>query len=243
MPAGRIATAARRSAPRPSYQQNWPGRWRSAPLLTGEGHLAPMPAVPRLIDALDAACIAGSSAPPAPAAGRSCASTSRWTDAGLPDVHRPLADRAVHTLRSPARARHPRRGPATVPELPRRRPGEPGDLPRLRSPPSSETRTPDGPSVPAAPRSRCWPAPSAVKPRHVASPAPPASPGARPASAARLPASCGRLAAIASGTLAGPLCADCTAPPAWADCPACSDPGHPSPGQCARCRISQRLMS
>jgi hypothetical protein len=28
---------------------------------------------------------------------------------------------------------------------------------------------------------------------------------------------------------------------AWADCPACSDPDHPSPGQCARCLISARL--
>jgi hypothetical protein len=52
---------------------------------------------------------------------------------------------------------------------------------------------------------------------------------------------CGRLAAIGSGTLADPLCADCTPSPAWAGCPACSHPGHPSPGQCARCLISHRL--
>jgi hypothetical protein len=52
---------------------------------------------------------------------------------------------------------------------------------------------------------------------------------------------CGRLAPIASGTLADPLCAGCTPPPAWAGCPVCSDPGHPSPGQCARCLINRRL--
>ena len=52
---------------------------------------------------------------------------------------------------------------------------------------------------------------------------------------------CGRVAPIASGTLADPLCAGCTPPPAWASCPVCSDPGHPSPGQCARCLISKRL--
>jgi hypothetical protein len=42
---------------------------------------------------------------------------------------------------------------------------------------------------------------------------------------------CGRLAPIASGTLADPLCAGCTGPAPWADCPVCSDPGHPNPGQ------------
>src|SRR5262249_55142854 len=32
---------------------------------------------------------------------------------------------------------------------------------------------------------------------------------------------CGRHAAVVSGTPADPLCADCTAPPAWLDCPTC----------------------
>jgi hypothetical protein len=52
---------------------------------------------------------------------------------------------------------------------------------------------------------------------------------------------CGRLAAIASGTLADPLCAGCTGPARWAGCPVCSDPGHPNPGQCARCLVNRRL--
>src|SRR5690242_13727369 len=52
---------------------------------------------------------------------------------------------------------------------------------------------------------------------------------------------CGRVAAIASGTLADPLCAGCTPPPAWAGCPVCSDPGHPNPGHCARCLTGRRL--
>ena len=52
---------------------------------------------------------------------------------------------------------------------------------------------------------------------------------------------CGRHAAIASGTIASPLCADCTPPPPWAGCPACTDPGHPNPGHGARCLISTRL--
>jgi len=43
---------------------------------------------------------------------------------------------------------------------------------------------------------------------------------------------CGRHDAIAAGTLERPLCAGCTPPPPWANCPVCSDPDHPSPGQC-----------
>ena len=60
----------------------------------------------------------------------------------------------------------------------------------------------------------------------------PAGPRARPAAAT---------SAIASGTLDRPLCAGCTPPPPWASCPVCSDPDHPSPGQCARCLINARL--
>ena len=41
--------------------------------------------------------------------------------------------------------------------------------------------------------------------------------------------------------MADPLCADCTAPPTWRDCPTCSDPNHPHPGQCGRCLINSRL--
>ena len=74
--------------------------------------------------------------------------------AGLPDVHRALAHRAVRTLRSPPRARHPRRGQAAVRELLHRRPGQPGDLHRLRAPPSGRTAHPGWAAVfplPAAP--------------------------------------------------------------------------------------------
>lgn len=52
---------------------------------------------------------------------------------------------------------------------------------------------------------------------------------------------CTRLAPIAAGTLTHPICADCAPPPAWLDCPACSDPDHPKPGRCERCRINRRL--
>src|SRR5260370_14094554 len=46
---------------------------------------------------------------------------------------------------------------------------------------------------------------------------------------------------MARGTRDTPLCSGCTPPPPWAGCPVCSDPDHPSPGQCARCLINARL--
>jgi hypothetical protein len=52
---------------------------------------------------------------------------------------------------------------------------------------------------------------------------------------------CTHPAAIAAGTLTRPLCANCAPPPAWRDCPTCSDPEHPKPGQCERCLINRRL--
>lgn len=53
---------------------------------------------------------------------------------------------------------------------------------------------------------------------------------------------CGNHAPIVAGTLSCPLCADCAPPAPWLDCPTCSDPDHPKPGQCVRCRINRRLQ-
>ena len=53
-------SAVRRSAPGPHTSRNWHGRWKSNPaLLTGDGHLAPLRAIPRFIEMLDDAGIAG----------------------------------------------------------------------------------------------------------------------------------------------------------------------------------------
>jgi hypothetical protein len=55
-----IADAVRRSAPRPSYQHKLAWALEADPaLLTGEDHLAPRPAILRLIDLLHAADVAG----------------------------------------------------------------------------------------------------------------------------------------------------------------------------------------
>jgi hypothetical protein len=58
--AGTVAAAVRQAAPRPAYQQKLAGALEDHPaLLTGEGHLAPLRAIPRFIEALHAAGVAG----------------------------------------------------------------------------------------------------------------------------------------------------------------------------------------
>jgi hypothetical protein len=75
-----VADAVRRSAPRPSYQQKLAWALEANPaLLTGDGHLAQLRAIPRLIE------MPASPASPARHAGAaaaSCISTSRWTVSG-----------------------------------------------------------------------------------------------------------------------------------------------------------------
>jgi hypothetical protein len=62
-----VAAAVRRAAPRPSYQQQlaWALEERPA-LLTGEGYSAPLRPIPRLIDLLHAAGVAGIIRPECP---------------------------------------------------------------------------------------------------------------------------------------------------------------------------------
>ena len=239
-----IAAAVRRSAPRPSYQQKLAWALEERPsLLTGEGHLAPLRAIPRLIEALHAAGVAGIVRPACPRCRR------------VVRIDKPLDGvRVCRTCIAHSRIEQcarcgARREPVTRDE------GKPLCANCFTADPANletciscgrrrpvERRTPDGPLC-----SRCPPLPllacsicGETTPcgisRATGQPWCPACQRRQAACSA-----CGRLAAIASGTLAGPLCADCTAPPAWADCPACSDPGHPTPGQCARCRINRRL--
>src|SRR5262249_55068540 len=62
-----VAAAVRRSAPRSSYQQKLAWALEDNPgLLTGEGHLAPLRAIPRLVEALHAAGVAGIVRPACP---------------------------------------------------------------------------------------------------------------------------------------------------------------------------------
>ena len=199
----------------------------------------------RLIDLLADGGVAGIVRPDLPAAvGGSCASTSRWTGSGS-------AAPASPTPASQECARcGARREPATRDE--HGRPVCPNCL--ITDPANLETclncgrRRPvnGGPRTGRCAR-RCPTLPVAGlldlrrddTVRHL--------PRHRPALVSGLPASVRRVlslrppAAIVSGTMADPLCADCTAPPTWRDCPTCSDPNHPHPGQCGRCLINSRL--
>ena len=105
-----VAAAVRRSAPRPSYQQKLAWALEDSPgLLTGEGHLAPLRAIPRLVEALHAAGVAGIVRPACPGCHR-VVRIDKPLD-GVRVCRTCIAhsrDRAVRTLRSPPRARHPR---------------------------------------------------------------------------------------------------------------------------------------
>ena len=240
-----VATAVRRSAPQPSYQQKlaWAPEERPA-LLTGDGYLAPLRAIPRFIDLLHAAGVAGIVRPACPGCHRvvridkpldgvrvcrMCIAHSRLAKCARcgarrepvtrDDQGRPLCANCFIT--DPANLE-------TCVGCGRRRP--------------VDRRAPDGPlcsRCPALPLLTCSICGKATRCGISRLTGQPWCPPCQHRTAAC--SACGRHLAIASGTLTDPICAGCTAPPAWLACPACSDPGHPSPGQCARCLINRRL--
>ena len=240
-----VAAAVRRSAPRPSYQQKLAWALEDNPrLLTGDAHLAPLRAIPRLAEALHAAGVAGIARPACP----SCHRVVR-IDTPLDGV------RVCRTCVAHSRARQcarcgARREPATRDDQ-----GRPLCAHCLVTDPANletctgcgrrrrvQRRTPHGPlcsSCPTLPLLTCSVCGQATPCGISRATGLPWCPACQRQTAAC--SACGRVAPITSGTLAGPLCAGCTPPPAWASCPVCSDPGHPNPGQCARCLINTRL--
>ena len=240
-----VAAAMRRAASRRAYQQQvaWALEARPA-LLTGEGHLAPLRAIPRLIDLLHAAGVAGIVRPQCPGCHR------------VVRIDKPLDGvRVCRTCIAHSRTEQCGRCGARREPVTRDQQGRPLCANCFITDPANletctgcgrrrrvERRTADGPlcsrcrSLPILTCSVCGDTTPCGTSRITGQPWCPACQHRRAACSA-----CGRHAAIASGTLADPLCADCTPPAAWADCPACSDPGHPSPGQCARCLINTRL--
>ena len=240
-----VASAVRRSAPRPSYQKKLAWALEDNPaLLTGDGHLAPLRAIPRFIEILHDAGIAGVVRP---ACGR-CGRVVR--------IDKPLDGvRVCRTCIAHSRIEPCARCGAVREPVTRDEQGRPVCANCfITAPENLETctgcgrvrpvdrRTADGPLC-----ARCPPlavmtcavcgqtAPCGIS-RATGKPWCPACQHRRAACSA-----CGRHEAIASGTLDRPLCAGCTPPPPWASCPVCSDPDHPSPGQCARCLINARL--
>jgi len=240
-----VAAAVRRSASRPSYQQQlaWALEERPA-LLTGEGYSASLRAIPRLIDLLHAAGVAGIVRPQCPGCHR------------VVRIDKPLGGvRVCRTCIARSRAEQCARCGARREPVTRDDQGRPLCANCFITDPANletctgcgrrrrvERRTADGPlcsrcrSLPILTCSVCGGTTACGISRITGQPWCPAC-QRRPAACS----ACGRLAAIASGTLADPLCAGCSPPAAWAGCPACSAPGHPSPGRCARCLINRRL--
>jgi hypothetical protein len=240
-----VAAAVCQSAPRPSYQQKLAWALETQPsLLTGEGHLAPLRAIPRFIDVLHAAGVSGIVRPACPRCHRvvridkplngmrvcrTCIAHSRMEQCTRCGAHREPVTRddqgkplcANCFITDPANLE-------TCIHCGRRR--------------SVGHRTPDGPLCPSCPAlllltcSICRETTPCGISRATGRPWCPACQRRSAACSA-----CGRHSTVVSGTLTDPLCADCIAPAAWLDCPTCSDPDHPNPGQCARCLVNRRL--
>jgi hypothetical protein len=240
-----VAAAVRRCAPRPSYQRRVAWALEAQPgLLSGDGHLAPLRAIPRLIDLLAATGIGGIVRPTCPGCQR------------VVRIDKPLHGMRVcrmciaHSRIEECGRCSARREPVTRDE--QGRPvcancfiTDPANLEtclRCGRRRAVDHRTPDGPLCPSCPTlpvascAICGDTTGCGISRATGQPWCPAC-QRRSATCS----TCGRLKPIISGTLGQPLCAECSPPPAWLACPTCSDPNHPHPGQCGQCLINRRL--
>lgn len=240
-----VAAAVRAAAPGPSYQQKLAWALEQQPeLLTGQGHLAPLRAIPRLIDGLHAAGVAGIVRPSCPVCHRQVR------------IDKPLHGVRVcrmciaHSRVQPCARCAARREPVT-----RDGQGKPlcancfiTDEANLetcvgcgRRRPVSR-RVPGGPLCPSCPTlppaicSICGKNTPCGRSRVTGLPWCPTCQRRTATCSA-----CGRHAPITSGTLHEPRCSTCTAAPTWSTCPTCNDPDQPHPGSCARCLINTHL--
>jgi hypothetical protein len=245
LPAEAVVKAVTSAVPQARQRQQLAWALQDRPdLLTGAGAEAPVPSVLRLIDRL---CDAGAQTITHPACPRcervmhlhrpiggwwlcrTCVAHSRQKECSRCGTHREPVTRDDHG--KPLCANCFITDPAnleTCLHCGRRR--------------SVGHRTPDGPhcpSCPSLPRLTCFICGETTPCGLSRVTGKPWCPECQRRSA--VCSACGRHAAVVSGTLTDPLCADCTAPAAWLDCPICSDPNHPHPGQCARCLINRRL--
>jgi hypothetical protein len=237
-----VADAVRRSAPRPSYQQKLARALEADPaLLTGDGHLAPLRAIPRFIEILDDAGVAGVVRP-------ACGRCRRVVRIAQPRD----GGRGCRTCIAHSRAEPCGRCGAVRDPVARDGQGRPVCANcMIRDPANLEvcvncgrrrmvnTRGPDGPLCPGCP-------PLPVLECSVCA-------QDRPCGISRLTGlpwcpscqallarcgGCGQVRPVGSGTLAEPRCRDCTVP-AFPGCAACAD--SPRPGQCASCLLELRL--
>ena len=240
-----VTAAVRRCAPRPSYQRRVAWVLEAQPgLLSGDGHLAPLRAIPRLIELLVATGIGGIVRPTCPGCQREVR------------IDKPLHGMRVcrmciaHSRIEECGSCSARREPVTRDEQ-----GRPVCANCfITDPANRETclhcgrrravdhRTPDGPlcpSCPTLPVATCAICGDTTGCGLSRATGQPWCPTCQRRSATC--STCGQLKPIISGTLDQPLCADCSPPPAWLTCPPCSDPNHPHPGQCGQCLINRRL--
>ncbi len=237
-----VADAARRSAPRPSYQQKLAWALEENPaLLTGDAHLSPLRAVPRFIEILHSAGVAGVVRP-------SCGHCGRTVR-----IDKPLNGvRACRRCHARSRAQPCGRCGAVRDPVTRDGQGRPVCANCMISDPANlevcvncgrrrpvNTRSPDGPLCPSCPPlpalecSVCGQGRPCGTSRLTGLPWCPSC----QALSARC-ASCGNVGPVGSGTLAEPRCHGCTVP-AFPDCADCAD--SPRPGQCAGCLLELRL--
>ncbi|MFD7163720.1 site-specific integrase [Streptomyces violascens] len=243
-----IAAAVRRSAPRPSYQQKLAWALEENPrLLTGEGHLAPLRAIPRFIDLLHTAGVAGIQRPTCPRCHR-VVRIDKPLDGQRVCRNCIAKSRIEECVRCGARREPATRDAQGRPLCPNCLVTDPANLEvcigcgkRRRV----QTRTLDGPLCP-----NCCPLPILV-----CSICGRTAPGTH-SRLTGLPrcggcdqrqahcTSCGRLRGIHSGTADAPVCGPCTTPDAelWRPCPTCGQAERlRSSGPCPRCTLKQRL--
>ncbi len=239
-----VAGAVRRRAPRPSYQQQLAWALEDNPaLLTGDAHLAPLRAVPRLAELLDDAGVAGVIRP-------SCGRCGRVVRIGKPLDGVRVCRACIARSRAVPCARC---GTVREPNI-RDGQGQPVCANCVRGDPANlevcvncgrrrvvSTRSPDGPLCPGCPPlptaqcSVCGQRRSCGISRLTGLPWCPAC-----QQLLTRCSGCGQDRPVGSGTLAEPRCAGCTVP-AFPACPACAD--SPRPGQCPGCQLELRLRS
>lgn len=240
-----IANVVNQCCQRRSYQQKLAWAIEADPaLLTGEGHRAPLRVIPRFVENLHAAGVTGVVLPSCPGCHR------------VVRIDKPLNGvRVCRTCIAHSRIEECSRCQARREPVTRDQHGRPLCANCfIRDPVNLETclgcgrrrpvgrRTSDGPLCPSCHElptltcSFCGDTTACGISRVTGHPWCPAC-QRRTVTCS----SCGSHTLLAAGTLARPHCSDCAPPAAWLDCPACSDPDHPKPGRCERCRINRRL--
>ncbi len=238
-----IAAAVRSVSPRPAHRRTLARALEDNPaLLTGTGHLAPIPAVLRLIDALRESGITGVVRPSCPRCGRAVR-LSKALDAARVCRNCLAKSKAECCARCGATREPAARDDQGRPLCPSCLVSDPANLERCvncgrRLP--VNTRSPHGPlcsTCPPLPVLSCSichrRAPCGISRRT-------GMPWCYLCQARQdRCASCGEIKPVCSGTLEEPRCERCTEPAFPTDCATCER--RPRAGGCPACRLDRRL--